>query len=286
MFIHKKFHRAHIPVGLFISAALLLTTSLTSTPTQAETFRHYVKVSGKMSSNLIIESEDKKAILEETGNLAFFQIDYLKIFANNVFFGLSFEQGDGTLDWDGYSQARFRYQTETEYYLTNFKAVIGRKNPRHASYIGFAYRFRERNILTKNLPGGGKIDGLYEELQWVELLGGYDYYFHQGERSHFKFLGELAVGAAGDLHVEFSGKYDPANVEPGQIASLNMGIEYFYNFSGGWGLSFKPAYRYTYMDASQEQELYRNGQPSGAKFHQPVSEYQEMSFEMGLARRF
>lgn len=280
---HVPYFQARTP-GL-ISFCFAISLALLASNSEGHTYRHLLQFSGKYTNNLIIESKNQEAILEETGGLFFYNINYLKTFSNNILLGLELEKGSATLKWDGFSQGGFRYTTDSEYFIDGYRFFMGRQNPRFATIFGIANRYRERNILTKEFEGGVQIDGLYEELKWTELFGKFDLYAFQNEKKHFKVFSELATSISGNQKVEFNGKYDPASLTPGRIVSLAVGLEYFFDRSNGWGIALETSYKYSHMDSSKSQVLLQDGSEIGATFSQPVTEYQELAVSLGLSKR-
>lgn len=249
----------------------------------AHTYRHQLQISAKSTSNLFIESQDGKAILEETGGLMYLRAHYRNTFANNIFFGLDLEKTSGRLNWDGRGQGGFRYSTKTEYYISSYRFFLGRQNPKYATHFGLAQRYRERNVLTQQI-GEDEIPGLYEELRWWDLFGNFELYPYRTKVKHLKIYSELSASISGDLRAEFNGRFDPASVKAGRLLAFEAGFEYFVELKPNWAIAIKPSYRYTYMDNSKAQDLLQDGQASGASFSQPVTEYQEFGIEIGLSR--
>lgn len=267
------------------SAGLLALASLASNHSLSNTYDQYISGSVRLQHSLFVESEEDRAINEESGTFQFAQISLYKRFRNNVFFQLSAEQSSQTLDYDGYTQGGTRYQTETEYYLRHYRAVLGRKKNRFSSYLGLVSRYRERNILTVTLANGGVLHGLYEELNSTDVLLGFDFYLFQSNRRHLKLVNEFSTSLKSDLHIDFDGAFDPADLRPGQTINWYVALEYFYDWTWGTGLSIRPFYQYSYMQSSNKIDLYQNNLKVGSS-KQPTTEYQEAGIEFGLSKHF
>lgn len=251
-----------------------------------DTFDHYAKASVIFKNVLHVESEGGQALNEETGMIPVFRGSYFKRFDNGIFVELSAQQSSETLDYDGYSQLNTRFQTESEYYITGYRAKIGRKALHLASYLGVDSHYRERNIKAAELDEGFTVLGLYEEFELKEVFLGFDFFMLQDERKHLKLTVEGAGSVDGSMYVEFSGTADPKNIDLGQAASLYLGLEWFYSFANGFALSLEPAYKYTRMEASDDYPYTVNGESSNKIFRQPTTEIQEFSLGLSVSRRF
>lgn len=268
--------------GLFALVAL----SVLTPPATADTFGHYLKVSASVNNALHVESAGGDALNEETGNIPVFKGTYFSRFENGIFVEFSAEQSSATLDYDGYSQFGLRYQTQSEYYLTEVRALLGRKAVRFASYLGVDSSYRERNIQTANATENYPIAGLYEEYNLKNLFIGFEYFVLQGKKKHLKLVTEVSASIDGSMHVAFAGTADPADIELGQSASASVGVEWFYSFADGYGISLEPIYQYTLMTKSDQYPITVGGVEQGRLFRQPTTEIQELRLELGLSRRF
>ncbi len=251
----------------------------------ADSYRQYLHVGVALNDSLFVESEDGRAINEETGLMVSYQADLYKRFANDVFVKVSVAQGSNTLDYDGYTQGLTRYGTKTEYYISEFGGIIGRQTKYLASYLGASRSYRERNILALTLSNGGQIRGTYEELTATKLFLGFEIYFWQSKKMHLKWINEGSGSINSNLHVEHDGAFDPNDLRPGPLVSWYSALEFFYDLNGRWGLSLRPEYQYTLIEHSKNFNLYQNGNKIGTS-RLPNTEFQEMGVELGLSLRF
>lgn len=262
----------------FVSAAAYSDASLAdfdsvvavSSRTSENTFREYEVIRNEEAGDREFVRNEEAGAIDHLSGALHWQFD------SGVFFEVTAERGKGTLDYRGYDQAFQFIQLQTEYLISSQSLSVGRDFGKHAAYIGFGNRYRERNIVDGNL---------YEELSWRYGLFGMRKNFHFGQRWRLNFHAELSVALDSQLKVEFAGAFDPVEIEPGQIYSGLGGVELQYKLTPKFSISVGPRYEFSLITESDKYERSKNNKVQFLT-HQPKTEYETLSWQLALNKHF
>lgn len=221
---------------------------------------------------------------EEDGSLLFSGLGFYWQFDSGLFSEISYQTAGDTLTYRGLSHLGLFIESETEYFIRDAHLLLGRNFGLTGAYMGISNRYRERNVIGRNIAPGFNVRGIYEELDSVYGIFGLRLNLLAERPFQIRFDGRISADLKSDLYLA-SELFDPMTIRPGKQLMVMGSIEFLFGLGGGFTLSVIPSYEYVHIDKSDDYLTYQNGQPADTVYH-PETEYETISLNTKLSWYF
>jgi hypothetical protein len=268
----------------FLYWSVIFISFLCSGTAAAAQYQHNINVFAQYTDAHFVELDNAgDPINEEDGSLLFSGLGIYWQFDSGLFTEVSYKAAGSDLTYRGLSQWGFFIESETEYFIRDAYVLLGRQFDLTGVYMGLSNRYRERNIIGKNIAPGVNIAGAYEELESTYGIFGLQLNLLADRPFQIRFDGRISADLKSDLYV-VSG-YDPATIRPGKQLMVMGSVEFLFGLGGGLTLSIIPSYEYVHIDESDSFLTYQNGRPADS-IHHPETEYETLSLNTKLSWYF
>lgn len=186
---------------------------------------------------------------------------------------------DGTIDYDGQTQAGAPFQTDTDttYVSSRLEVEIGQHGVRVQAFVGHDYWYR----LVK---GRGYVGGAEEEYHWWSLGAAvaYDVALASG------FTASPGMTVWRNMTVwqqARNGNFDTAHLRPGGNPGWRLDLPFRYALDPDTSLTASVYHQRFDFDHSPTVQTWKGG-IAGSFIYQPEIRYRQTGFSVGLSKRF
>lgn len=248
-------------------------------------FQHNINTFAQYTDAHFVELDQQgEPFNEEKGTLLFTGFGFYWQFDSGLFVEGSYKTAGSDLTYRGLSQLGFFIESEAEYFIRDSYLLLGRNFGATGTYMGLSNRYRERNVMGKNIAPGVSVAGIYEELDAVYGIFGLELNLLANRPFQIRLDGRIAADFKSDLYVA-SRSQDPTTITPGKQLMLMGSVEFLFGLGGGFTLSLIPSYEYVHIDKSDEYPTYRDGEYAATLYH-PETEYETLSLSAKLSWYF
>lgn len=270
---------------IFFCLAVLISTCVGNVYAGNDRYQHNINAFAQYTDAHFVELDNQSdPFNEEDGSLMFSGLGLYWQFDSGLFSEISYKTAGDTLTYRGLSHLGLFVESETEYFIRDAQFLLGRNFGLTGAYMGVSNRYRERNVIGRNIAPGFNIRGIYEELDSVYGMFGLQLNLLADRPFQIRFDGRISADLKSDLYVA-SELFDPMTIKPGKQLMVMGSIEFLFGLGAGFTLSIIPSYEYVHIDKSDNYLTYQNGQLADSIYH-PETEYETLSLNTKLSWYF